>query len=241
MPPNALISEAEASTILKYVLSLADKGTAPLALAGSFTPKIPQGDAGKGSILVRAVYTDQGEEQAPPLTGESVKILRSPTLNPAQADVKQLAEASGRGTLVKQGGVVGFRGVDLTTVKQLEIQANALTPDSQVGGLIQVRMDSAIGDVLGEAVVEARDPGAARGGSGSGVPGAVASAGTGLAARADAPPAAAGASRGGRNPAPIQLKLREVVGKHDLFLVFRNDSAKEGARLMTLSMVRLGN
>ena len=40
-----------------------------------------------GSAYMRdAVYTDQGEEQAPPLTAESIRVLRSPTLNAAQAD-----------------------------------------------------------------------------------------------------------------------------------------------------------
>ena len=89
MPPNALINESEAATILKYVLSLADTNAGSLALSGTFTPKLPAGDAGRGSVIVRAVYTDQGEEQIPPLTGESVRILRSPLLSATQAEVKQ--------------------------------------------------------------------------------------------------------------------------------------------------------
>ncbi len=225
MPPNALINEAEAATILKYILGLADTGATPLTLSGSFTPKLPQGDTGRGSILVRAVYTDQGEEQATPLTGESLKILRSPTLNPTQAEIKESTEAGGRGLFVKQGSVVGFRNIDLNGVKSLEIMANAVVRDSQSGGQIQVRMDSAMGDVLGEGTVEPRDPEAARSGSG--------------AARADAPPAAAGANRGDKRPKPIHVKLREVAGKHDLYLLFKNDLAKEGTRLMTVSAVRL--
>jgi hypothetical protein len=28
---------------------------------GSYTPKLPEGDAGRGSVIVRAVYTDQVE------------------------------------------------------------------------------------------------------------------------------------------------------------------------------------
>ncbi len=260
MPPNALINEAEAATILKYVLGLADKNAGNLALAGSFTPRLPEGDAGRGSVIVRAVYTDQGAEQATPLTAASLRVLRSPTLNAAQADVKQQTESGPRGVIAKRGSVMGFKNVDLTGVKQLEIAATAMTTESQAGGNIQVRLDSASGDLLGEAKVEPRDPfpGRGRGGGAAGgaAPGAAPTPAPG-GIRADAPtpsegrvtrvPGAPG-GRGGRGgpggfnrfAVPgIKVGVAEVSGKHDLYLVFSNDSAKDGAPLMNLSSVRL--
>lgn len=78
MPPNPFVDETEAATILKYVLSLADPAGPRLPLAGEFTPKLPPRDPGTGAILVWAVYTDAGDELAPPLTGESLRLLRSP-------------------------------------------------------------------------------------------------------------------------------------------------------------------
>lgn len=96
MPPNALINEAEAASILKYVLSLADTNAANRALSGSFNPSLPAGDPGQGSVIVRAVYADQQVEQAPSLSGEAIRILRSPVLGASQAGVKQETESSGK-------------------------------------------------------------------------------------------------------------------------------------------------
>jgi len=264
MPPNALINESEAATILKYVLSVADSSASNLALAGNFTPKLPEGDAGRGSVIVRAVYTDQGEEQATPLTGENLRVLRSPMLNAAQADVKQRMESGSRGVLAKRGSVLGFKNVDLTGVQQFEIAAMAMIPDSHAGGVIQFRLDSADGDLVGEAKVEPREPFAGRGRGGvGGPPSGAAPVPRGNPPRADAPPGAGSASttapprgaapgapggRGGRGArggpnssgaAGIPVDVAEVRGKHDLYLVFKNDSAQDGALLMSLTSVRL--
>jgi hypothetical protein len=37
----------------------------------------------------------------------------------------------------------------------------------------------------------------------------------------------------------LPVDLRPVVGRHDLFLVFTNDTAKEDAPLMSFASVRL--
>ena len=261
MPPNALINESEASTILKYVLSLADTNAGNRDLAGNFTPSLPEGDAGRGSVILRAVYTDQGEEQAAPLTGEEIRVLRSPTLDAARADVRQQTEPGSRGTVTRRGSVIGFKNLDLTGVRQLELAASAMIPESQPGGIIQVRLDSATGDLLGEAKVQPRDPFA--GGRRGGPPTAAAAAPGGNPVRTDAPPgvvvapaapprsgapAGAGGARGARggrggfNPfaAPgIKVDVAEVRGKHDLYLVFKNDEARDGASLMNFTSVRL--
>ena len=221
MPPNALINESEAATILKYVLSLADTNAGRLNMTGSYTPKLPDTDAGRGSVILRAVYTDQGADQATPLTAQYIHVLRSPVFTAAQADVKQHAESGMRGVVTKQDSVVGFKNVDLTGVKQVEIAATANTKDSQAGGTIQIRLDSATGDLLGEVKVEPRDP-PSGGGRGS-------------------PP---GGGRGGFNPfatAGLKASISEVKGKHGLYLVFKNDGAKDGAALMSLSSLRLGS
>lgn len=229
MPPNALISEAEAAVIVKYVLSLADTNSLRLAPIGAFTPRVPEGDAGRGSIVVRAVYTDQGEEQASPLTADGIRVLRSPTLGVAQADVKELTEPGARGLVVKQGSVLGFRKVDLTGVQELQVVATALTRDSHAGGVIQVRLDSATGDLLGEGKVEPRE-----------------FSGGGRRAGAGAAPVAAATSSGvpQRPGAPqvtgVTVDVADISGEHDLYLLFRNGSAADGARLMNVSSIRLG-
>lgn len=222
MPPNALINEAEASTIVKYVLALADKDAGTLPLAGTHVPRVPEGDAGNGMLVVRAVYTDQGEEQAPPLTGESVRVLRSPSLNPGRADVKKATESGARGLVARRGAILGFKGVDLTGVRKLEVTALAMATESHAGGTIQVRLDAPDGRVLGEAKVEVRE------GFGAGRrPGAGAGGGAGR------PP-------GARFQLPaVAVDLAEAPGRHDLYLVFVNEGAKDDARLMNVSAIRL--
>ena len=253
MPPNALINEPEAATILKYVLSLADKNAGTRELAGKFTPALAEGDAGRGSVVLRAVYTDQGEEQAAPLTGESVRVLRNPTLTAAQAEVKQQTESGNRGVIIKRGSVVGFKRVDLTGVKQLELAAIASLSESQAGGTIQLRLDSVTGTLLGEARVEPRDPFAgARRGAPSASTAAIAATnltrtdaprGTSVGPAGTPPRAGGGARVIGSRMAPrgILVDVPEVIGKHDLYLIFKNDAATDGTTLMTVASVRLSN
>lgn len=256
MPPNALINEMEASAILKYVLGLANPNAGQLPLTGKFAPALPEDDAARGSVVVRAVYTDMGAEQVPPLTGTVIRVLRSPVLDVASAGVKTQTESGSRGLVAKRGATIGFSGIDLTGVKQIEIAAIAMVPDSQLGGTIQVRLDSANGELLGEGKVTPRDPFANRrpGGPGGPAP-ARPPAGTnttrvdappgalpGTGARPSGGPARRPAGRGGFNPFAMPgtfVDMPEVNGKHDLNLVISNDAAVEGAKLMTVSSVRL--
>jgi cytochrome c len=275
MPPNALVNEAEAATILRYVLGLADPNAGTLPPAGRFTPRLPEGDAGRGSLIVRAIYTDQGEEQAPPLTGESIRVLRSPVLSAARADVAQHTEPGMMGVLAKRDAVLGFKAVDLTGVKQVEIAATALAPQSQTGGTVEIRLDSPAGNLLGSARVEPRDPFAGQRNGPAGPSGSRASAAA-APGSADPPPsggtspakavasAPAGPPAGGRpgavaggprragGGAPggaggfnrpsipgIPVDITDVTGRHDLYLIVKNDAAAEGASLMNLSSIRL--
>lgn len=256
MPPNALINETEASAILKYVLSLADPNAGQLPLTSKFAPVLPEDDAARGSVVIRAVYTDMGAEQVPPLTGTTIRVLRSPVLDATSAGVKTQTESGSRGLVAKRGATIGFSGIDLTGVKQIEIAAMAMVPDSQLGGTIQVRLDSASGELLGEGKITPRDPFANRrpGGPGGPAP-ARPPAGTN-AVRADAPPGALPgpgarppggparrpASRASYNPFAMpgtRVDIAEVNGKHDLYLVISNDAAADGAKLMTVSSIRL--
>ncbi len=249
MPPNALINEGEAAGILKYVLSLADPKAAGLAPAGEFTPRVPEGDAGRGSLVVRAVYTDQGEEQATPLTGESLRLLRSPVLTPASAEVKQGLEPGMLGQTAKRGAVVGFRNLDLTGVKQVEISANAVSQMQHAGGTVELHLDSPTGELLGEAKVEPRGPaGGGRGGPppGAGGPPAAGPAGErppGAPGGGGGGPGGPGGARrrpgGGFNVPGIPVAVRDLAGRHDLYLVFKNDAANAGASLMNLASVKL--
>jgi len=158
-------------------------------------------------------------------------VLRSPLLPAAQAQVNEHIESGMRGMVAKRGAVLAYREVDLTGVNRLEVSASAR--DSQAGGTVQVRVDSAQGDLLAESREELSSR-------------ATISISSGVGARSSAPrsDALAGAGRpaSGRGGAPasgIPVDLRPIAGKHDLYLVFVNDAAKEEATLLSIASVRL--
>ena len=87
-----------------------------------------------------------------------------------------------------------------------------------VGGRIQIRLDSLIGPVIGEATV--------------GLPGGPAD----TPVDADAAPPAAGRSSG---PKPVVVTLKPTTGVHDLYFIFKNEKASGGQLLMSVSQLIL--
>ncbi len=236
MPPNALINESEAAAILNYVFSLADAHASGLPLKGQFTPRLPEGDPGKGSLVLRALYTDQGEEQAPALTGEMIRVLRSPFLTAAAAQVKEKADPGFRGLVARNGARVGYTGIDLTGVRQLELTALATTRDSQPGGTVEIRMDSPEGPLLGRAQIEPADPNAARPASRADNPAVP----VGTGAQSNTNRARAAVRTGAPNAVPVtRVDLTPVEGRHDVYLLFKNDIAPTMAALMNFSGLKL--
>ena len=244
MPPNTLVVEAEASSILKYVLSLAQTNHQSLPLSGTYAPEIPVGDVGRGSLIWRAVYTDQGEEGLPPLTSEQVLVLRNSTLAVAQAEILKGLEVGERGTTAKAGTHLAFRQLDLTGVQQIEVAANAARRDGQLGGEIEIHLDSPTGELVGRARVEIRDLRA------GGVPSAAVAEAAGAAAavavsggstnRPARPPRPPGGGPGAGRP-PVVVDLEATQGRHDLYFVFGHATAKTTESLFALSTVKFLN
>ncbi|MDA7866522.1 PQQ-dependent sugar dehydrogenase [Verrucomicrobia bacterium] len=236
MPPNFSVSETEAAAILKYVFSFAGSSGEKLPLAGSYTPTVPQGGEG-GSFIVRAVYRDQGEEIAPPLASQEIKVLRSPVLAIASADVSEKVETGRRGASVVHSAFLGFRDIDMTGVNRLEIGAFAMSFANHKGGDIEIRVGSPTGPVIGKTTVSLAEP-TPRGQRGR--------RGGGNAARSvdDTPPASETErprrARGRRfGPPPASVAIESVSGREDLFLVFQNPGAAEDEALMSVSSITL--
>ena len=236
MPPNFGVTETEAAAILKYVFSLGDTSSEKLPLAGSYTPTVPEGGEG-GSFIVRAVYRDQGEEIAPPLASQEIKVLKSPRLAIASADVLEGVETGRRGASVGHGAHVGFRNIDMTGVKSLEIGAFAMGFANHKGGDIEIRIGSQIGPVIGKTSVPLAPPN--RGGQRGRRAG-------GNVARSvdDTPPVNATErprrARGRRfGPPPASVAIESVTGHEDLFLVFQNSATEKDETLMSVSSITL--
>jgi cytochrome c len=210
MPPHAGLSVHESRLIARYILGVSDTALRAVPLAGSHLPAIPAGDNARGSWIFRAVYTDRGVKDIPPITTDAVVVRRSGVLSPGAADVIHGAatrvEGNGAGPVAAvptSGAHLGFTRLHLTGIGVVEIQASTTARENHVGGTIEVRVDRPDGPLAGRAVIPA--------------------------------PGATPRGRGGPPAARIPLKL---AGTHDLYFVFRNDTAAPNAALMVVTAIR---
>ncbi len=165
MPAHPSISLNDARTIVNYILSSEQKTISTLPLKGTYTPKIPDGDNGKGKLIVRAAYTDKSAKGSEAITTEEVKVLRSAELSPGTADTLHRAEvnlqtmfAVSLNIIPKANGYIGFKQLDLTGIPQLEISAMAFPMMGYLGGTIEVRLDNPDGELLGQVTIESKNP-----------------------------------------------------------------------------------
>jgi cytochrome c len=156
MSAHPQISPQDATTIVKYIMSLADQKSAgkSLPVKGAFTPQVPAGDNGRGGYLLRAAYTDKGTQEMGSLTSEKIIALRNPVLDPEKADVSkgtQLMTTPSRSfSLVGNDSHLGYRQLDLTGIKQIELLVQAQPRSGAVGGIIEVHLDSPDGKLIGQ-------------------------------------------------------------------------------------------
>jgi cytochrome c len=226
MPAHPLVTPHEARTIAEYMLGVNDTRLSALPLQGSFTPDIPQGDNGRGSLVLRAVYADSGAGDLPPIITEAMTVLRSPRLGPQHADVEEnVVAAPVRGAagaiLPRAGSHIGYRGVDLTGVTRVEVAAQAQGRGGHAGGRIEVRTGSPTGPIIGHLDV------LLAGGRGGPTASEIQAAGG----------RGQGGGRGGAGGPGVDLT--PTTGVHDLYFVFTNDRAASAQPLMTLASITL--
>jgi cytochrome c len=203
-----------------------DTRLSALPLQGSFTPDIPQGDNGRGSLVLRAVYADRGAGDLPPIITEAMTVLRSPRLGPQHADVEEnVVAAPVRGAagavLPRAGSHIGYRGVDLTGVTRVEVAAQAQGRGGHAGGRIEIRTGSPNGPIIGQLDV-------------------LLAGGRGGPTASDIQAAGGRGQGGGRGGAGgLGIDLKPTTGVHDLYFVFTNDRAASAQPLMTLASITL--
>ena len=256
MPAHPAITLTDARTIVNYILHVKDKNISTLPLKGIYTQKIPAGDNGKGTMILRAAYTDKGNTAAPALTTEQVVVLHSPQLSPASADIikgaeikKQIMFVVSENVIPKNNGYIGFKNLDLSGIGELELYATANPTQGFTGGNIEIRLDDPTGELLGQAEVKPFNPFAAlmsaanatqsKGGDKSSAPKA-----TPQTAVSSKP----GKAGGKKQPAfdlsalftghGIKTDLKEVSGKHDLYFLFKNGKAKPAEPLLSFSNIK---
>lgn len=270
MPAHPALSVADARTVVNYILSSTDKNISTLPLAGSYKGTIPAEDNGRGTLIVRAAYTDKGAAPVPALTTESTVVLRSQQLSPGTAEIMKNAEKKMQAMFAvslnvepKPSGYFGYKNLDLSGVKQIAISATANPSQGFSGGIVEVHIDSPTGELLGQAEIKAVNPFAAMmnaanatqtnggtKGAKPATPAAAAEAAPPKAGTAPKPGAAPKARPRGFNMANIakmmagmatKIDIKEIAGLHDVYFVFKNDKAKPSQPLMSVSNVKFND
>ncbi|MES2276482.1 MAG: PQQ-dependent sugar dehydrogenase [Bacteroidota bacterium] len=163
MPSHPGISPADARTIIDYVINSGNNNISTMPVKGTYLAKAPEGDNGKGSYIIRAAYTDKGNKNIPKQTTETTIVLQSPHVSAANAPIIKGAIVKVNGldgttsVVAHANGYIGFKKLDLTGIKQLQLGANASTLENNPGGSIEVRLDSPVGTLVGQTDVEILD------------------------------------------------------------------------------------
>ena len=237
MAAHPALPVADAEVIVKYILNSTDKTLSTLPIKGEFTPKIPEGDNGKGSVIIRAGFTDRaisGGKSIPAQTTEEMIVLTSPEVFAATAPVVKGAElkalgVAGQGFSVVpfNGSYLGFKSIDLTGIDKLELNASAQAREGSVGGTIEIRLDSPTGTLVGEEKVNIAPK--------------VDVAKVMAEMESEKKNAKPGTPAKQRNPfarPPVKINIKKTEGKHDLYFVFKNDAAKTIEPLLSFSTIK---
>src|SRR5437762_1673530 len=160
--PN--ISQKNAETIVKYILSLSQKKATEkqVPLKGNYVAKIPAGENDRGGYLLRAAYTDKGSASINPLSSESIVPLRSAAVDPQKADVKKNTQLLTTPTIafsmIGDNSYLGYNNIDLENIKQLQFVVQATPSSGDVGGVIEIHLDSPDGKLIGRTeIIESKD------------------------------------------------------------------------------------
>jgi cytochrome c len=171
MPAHPSISVADAHTIVRFIMNSSNKTINSNPVKGTYMVSVPE-NSNSGSYIVRAAYTDRGNKHVPQQTADATVILRNPLVNPSSAEISRgvAMRVNGQDGTVNAiptaNGYIGFRKLDLTGIVQLELFVTTSLRENNPGGKIEIRLGSAMGEIIGQAdvpsVVDApRNPGVA--------------------------------------------------------------------------------
>lgn len=216
MSAHPQLSEADATAMVNYILGMGDKPVAAKSwpVKGEYLPTIPAKEKDNGTFVLRAAYTDRGTKAQPALMGEQTVYLRNPGVNPEKADVSkgtQLFTTPGRSFyMTGNDSYLGYKNIDLTGIAQIELGASAMSRVGAAGGTVEIRLDSPTGAVIGQSpAIEVRNQ----------TPGG-------------------GGGQARRIPPRVQVSLTPTSGQHDVYLVFKNPSAKSDQILMQVNAIQ---
>ncbi|MEO5977068.1 MAG: PQQ-dependent sugar dehydrogenase [Chryseolinea sp.] len=246
MSAHPQISQKDAMLMVKYIVTLADiqKASKEIAPSGNVVEKIPAGDNGRGGYLLRVSYKDKGNAKSAALTSEKIVALRNAAVDPEKAEFQkgtQLMTTPSRSfNIVNSGSYIGFKSLDLTDIRQIELLVTAAPRIGATGGIIEVHLDSPDGKLIGKTeqiipkdmdyrtamakLMPPPDPKAKK-----------------------KPAAPAGASGIDFNALrrimsiPALAPIENVTGEHDVYFVVVNPQAKDGQILVQMVEISFQN
>lgn len=155
MAAHPQLKKGEAALMIKYILSLTDEQNLDtgLPIVGTYIFDQHQAGTTQGRYILKASYTDNGNDDIPPLSKSKTVVLRPNTIQAIDYDEEKGTETMdieadaypGIAETIKV--VIGededylvFKNLDLTAITGIEIKASATSEVSQ-GGIIRLRLD----------------------------------------------------------------------------------------------------
>jgi cytochrome c len=144
MNAHPQLSKENATTIVKYILSLKQQQTQDsLAASGTVGLKKPQG-ANEGTWVLSAAYTDLGNGIVP-LTATKELVLKTPKLQAKDADIiRNINRSDDMLGSIHNKSYFAFKGIDLTGVSNITYYYSSQNIDAA----LEVHIDSPTGAVI---------------------------------------------------------------------------------------------
>ncbi len=248
MPAHPTMSTTDARTIANYILNINNTKRSSLPVGGKHMLNVPSDDNGRGTYIFRAAYTDRGAGSIPAQTTDTVLVLRSPKLNPVKAEI--IEGGALRDQLdeyifltAKPDSYIGYKAVDLTTVKQILFRANWHLYDIYPGGKVEVRIDKPDGELIGETAFEPEQFNTRYRELFGGLRNPTAAQQKRMKKYPALDPAKFFARGADKNSftIPSEAIIKETNGVHDLYFVFRSYKPGKADALFPLSEIVLMN
>lgn len=251
MAAHPQITPPQAASMVQYIMSLADVKQAQkeIPLKGTFVMQAPADDNKRGGYLLRAAYQDKGTADLQSLTSEKIIALRNPVIDPELSDVSSgtqiLTTPSRSFSMVGNNAYLGYKSIDFTDIKQIELLMQAQPRSGAIGGVVEIHLDAVDGPLVGttEQIVpkdvdfrtafqlmqqaqQKNSKNASRANQGGGAPGASSIDFNAL-----------------RRFMSVSSKVpvNDVQGTHDVYFVFKNPEAGNNKILVQMIEIQFQN
>jgi cytochrome c len=216
------LSDMNAKRIADYIFSLnaQNPNVNRLAMTGEVKPETPNFESAAGRFVLRAAYKDKGSKQAKSIFSEKVIQLKPNILRPQDLDysesVQLLTSPSYSFSLIGDGAFGVYKNLDLTSIKSIIAFVQASPRNGAIGAYVEARLGSPTGELIGKSDFISQGE-----------------------QSFERPPAGVNVADWNRNRAKKAAIVfnREVKGKQDIYLVFRNEKAKKTDVILQLQEV----